>query len=401
MRILLVNKFYSLRGGAERCLFDQERWLRQAGHEVHVFSQRDAGSEPSEDASSFVESVRFDRSRSAALGGVSRLFWSERVKRCLTAVVERHRPEVAILHNVYHHLGPVVPLTLKALGVPSMLVLHDHKVVCPAYSAWRAGRRCTECSGQRFNRAALHGCGGSMIHGMILAAESYWQWDVLRSYERVQDFLAPSQYLRSTLQEMGFPFPVELVRNAVETPMFEPPRFEARGVIGFAGRLSPEKGVDVLIRAAARLPHIRFRVAGDGPARASLEALAHSVSADNLTFLGHVRRPELDREIASWRMAIVPSLSPENAPYAALDAMNHRVPVVGSAIGGLPELLAERGVTFNPGDWDELAQRIAQLYPDQPRLETLAARAREFIDAECRPEAHVSRLLSLAKRAMP
>lgn len=382
-------------------MLDQERWLRQAGHDVHVFSQRHVDDEPSPDASSFVDPVRFDGAFSAALSGVGRFFWSEHVRRRLKNVVERRRPELAILHNIYHHLGPVVPLTLRALGVPSMLLFHDHKAVCPAYAAWRDGKRCTACTGQRFYRAAQYGCGGSRVRGLALAAESYWQWKGLDSYAHIQAFLAPSQYLRDTFEAMGFPFPVELLRNAVDAPRHDAPPLEQRPFVGFAGRLSAEKGVDVLLRAAARHPHVAFRVAGDGPARAELEALAGALSAGNVTFLGHLGADQLEREIASWRLAVVPSLSPENAPFAALDAMNLGVPVVGSAVGGLPELLAGRGESFEPGDAAALAQIVAELYSRPERLRALAASARSFIEAECRPAAYVSRLLELAPRARP
>jgi glycosyltransferase involved in cell wall biosynthesis len=397
----LVNKFYSRRGGAERCLFDQERWLRQAGHDVHVFSQRGELDEPSADARFFVDGVQFDGTRADAVRGVHRLFWSKRVKRALSAALEQHRPELAILHNVYHHLGPVVPLTLRAAKVPSLMLFHDHKAVCPAYSAWRAGKRCTECRGQRFHQAARYGCGGSLTRGSLLAAESYWQWDVLQSYAKIQGFLAPSPYLLETLKEMGFPFPVALLRNAVDVPSDAPSPIASRRHVGFSGRLSPEKGVEVVVRAAAQLMQFSFRVAGAGPARPGLEALARSLGAENVTFLGHLEPDALEREIASWRIAIVPSLSPENAPFAALDAMNHGVPVVGSAVGGLPELLTDRGTLFEPGDVRALVQTLASLYPDEARLEAMAANALKFIEAECRPPAHVSRLLKLARLATP
>lgn len=399
MKILLINKFYSRRGGAERCLFDQERWLRRAGHDVHVFSQRGPQTEPSVDEPGFVDGVAFDQGPFAALSGLGRLFWSTSVKRRLTAVIERHRPELAILHNVYHHLGPVVPLTLRAAGVPSVLLMHDHKAACPAYAAWREGARCTACRGQRFYRAAQHGCGGSRARGLVLAAESYWQWNVVQGYAQIGGFWAPSQYMRETMREMGFPFPVELLRNAVEAPSRPLQPLAARHFVGFSGRLSSEKGVDVLVRAAARLPELAFRIAGSGPVRAQLEALARELGARNVTFLGQLGPREMETEIANWRLAVVPSLSPENAPFAALDAMNHGVPVVGSAVGGMPELLAGCGVLCAPGEVEQLVESMAGLYADLDRLESLAESSRRFIDAECRPERYVARLLTLAKQA--
>ena len=393
MRVLLVNKFYAPRGGAERCVFDQLRWLQAAGHETHVFSQLGADNEPCADDSWFVDEVHFGSDRSPSLLGVGRFFWSEHVRRRLTALVERHRPELAILHNIYHHLGPAVPVTLSRLGVPSVMILHDHKVACPAYSAWRAEGPCSDCRGQRFYHAALKACGGSRLRGAMLSAESYFQWRALGSYGRIQRFIAPSAYLQQILPEMGFPFPIERLPNAVEVARQPQVALALRQHVGFAGRLSPEKGVDVLVRAAARLPAISFRIAGDGPERGELQKLARECCATNVAFIGRLESSELEREAGSWRLAIVPSRSPENFPYAALDAMNQGVPVIASSIGGLPEMLTGRGQLVEPGNVAALAQAIAALYPDLHRLESLAALARAFVEAECRPETYLARLL--------
>jgi glycosyltransferase involved in cell wall biosynthesis len=242
----------------------------------------------------------------------------------------------------------------------------------------------------------LHGCGGSRVRGAILGAESYVQWRVFASYEKVARFAAPSEYLRQKLPEMGFPFRIELLRNAVEPPRDSPASFEERPYVGFAGRLSPEKGVEVLLRAAARLPRLSFRIAGDGPARGDLETLARSISARNVSFLGHLDSGTLEHELRRWRIAVLPSLSPENFPYSALDAMNHGVPVVGSALGGLVEMLGNgRGVLVAPGDDAALALAVGELHGERERLAELGENGRAFVEAECRPTSYVRRLSEL------
>ncbi len=389
MRILLVNKFYFERGGAERCFFDQERWLRAQGHEVRVFAQRGTNTLATTDLEYFVPEVAFDRGASAALRGLGRWFWSPDVAERLGKLLGTFRPELAILHNVYHHLGPAVATTLHAHRVPSVMVLHDHKVACPAYSAFREGAPCSACTGQRFHQAALQGCGGSRLKGTLLAAESYFQWRVLKSYQTISRFVVPSFYLRDQLLRMGFPFSIDVIRNAVDT---SPPADEAgRVAVGFAGRLTTEKGVAVLVAAAARLPKIFFRVAGDGPAWPTLSAAARALP--NLTCLGRLREGELASEMRRWRVAAVPSLSPENFPYAALDAMNRGVPLVASHVGGLPELLDGRGLLVPPGDDLGLANAIQTLWTDAPLRARLSRASLTYVENECRPSRHLEQLL--------
>src|SRR5690606_31110316 len=130
--------------------------------------------------------------RRPTLRDVGRFFWSPEVARALEQAVAKARPEAAVLHNIYHHLGAAVPITLERLKVPMVMVLHDHKLVCPAYSAWRAGSRCVDCNGRQFRHALQHACGGSRARSVVLAAESLWQHRLIGSYRAVRKFVAPS-----------------------------------------------------------------------------------------------------------------------------------------------------------------------------------------------------------------
>jgi glycosyltransferase involved in cell wall biosynthesis len=390
VRILHVNKYFFEKGGAERAFLTLDRLLDGAGHEMIHFSTRDPRNLPSPWADHFVSGVRHDRApwHPASWRAGWRMFGGAGLRAAVRRLVQNARPDVAILHNVYHQLGqPVLMDELSALGVRTLHVLHDFKIVCPAHTLLRDRQPCSLCSGGAFLRAAWHGCGGSRLRGVLLALEAYVQ---RRRYGAVGLFAAPSRFLIEKAKAMGFPHAIRLLRNAV--PMASLPGDPRAGTaVGCATRLAPEKGLDVLLRAAARLPGIPFRLAGDGPLRAELERDRPA----NVTLLGRLPPEGLAQERRSWRAAVAPSLCEENLPYSVLEAFAAGLPVVGSDLGGQRELLEGRGVRVPAGDADALAGAIRGLWNDPERTARLGAEGAGFVRRECAPERVVADLESL------
>ena len=154
--------------------------------------------------------------------------------------------------------------------------------------------------------------------------------------------------------------------NFVDLDAFTPKQ-EPGGDVVFAGRLSEEKGVDVLVEAVAARADLRLDVAGDGPSRASLEALAHERgAADRMRFHGRLPTDALQELLRSASVAAVPSRWYENMPLAVLEAFASGLPVVGTALGGVPELI-EPGVDGQivpPNDPGALGEALAGLVGD-------------------------------------
>ena len=399
MRVLIGSKFFYHRGGAERAAIDQAQWLPRAGHEVAVITQNTTELAALPSAHALVEPAFFDAGPVAALRHVGRLFWSVEVARLTSALVTRFRPDVALLHNTYHQLGPALVLTLARLGVPIVMILHDQKLVCPAYSGLRRGQQCNECTGGSFSRAALHACGGSRTKGALLAAESHWQWNVVRAYDKVHTLVAPSEYLRQRLLQMGLSRPVSLLRNGVSLSTEPPLPFSERRYVGFAGRLSSEKGLDLLVGAAQGLPQLMFRVAGTGPDLPRLQRRLGAENISNVQMLGRLDQDALRREMRSWRLAVVPSLMYENCPYAVLDALACHVPVLGADAGGIAELTCVEGLRFERGNQQALQRAIEACFDDLELLERQAEAGWRFAAEHCSPERHLAGLADLLRGA--
>jgi glycosyltransferase involved in cell wall biosynthesis len=206
-------------------------------------------------------------------------------------------------------------------------------------------------------------------------------------------FLCPSEFVRARMVEWGFdPQTVAVVRNFTEL----------RGAGGepgeaglYLGRLSAEKGVDVLLHALALAGDPPFRIAGDGPTMEALGALARRLELRRVEFVGHVDASAVPDLLEGSRYLAVPSLWDENAPIAALEAMTAGRPLIVAATGGLPELVRNgEGLTFPPGDAAALAARIRTFTDDAAACGAAAECALTRARAEFTPERHLERLES-------
>jgi len=174
-----------------------------------------------------------------------------------------------------------------------------------------------------------------------------------------------------------------LPNPAPEVPQL-PPREELRAELGldgrllaFAGRLGPQKSLDVALEAVAAVPGVTLAIAGDGPDRADLERHAQELGlGERARFLGGLPR---DRVLRLFRAADAALLSSswENFPHTVVEALAVGTPVVSTAVGGVPEVVAdgENGLLVPPGDPAALAAALARLLDDDALRERLGRAA--------------------------
>lgn len=218
----------------------------------------------------------------------------------------------------------------------------------------------------------LHG-GAKESEGTLPVARQVWDADVVLATSRAAAEVAVG--LRPYVVYPG----VQVAENSGRS---EFSGTTAGSVIGTAGRLVPIKGLTYLVRALASLrdevPDIRLEIAGSGPEREPLEKEVHSLRlTDHVTFLGWQR--DLEAVMPRWDVFVLPSLE-EGFGMAALEAMAAGLPVVATAVGGVPELVEDgrTGWLVPPADSDALAGRLRTLllHPELRRALGAAGRTR-------------------------
>ena len=373
MKLLQIHKFFDLRGGAEVYLHQLMGKLRGRGHEVRAFSTKSPSNLQSADKDFFVTRYNYDRKEGLAKDTKEALnfLWNQEAKKMLELQIKEIKPDVIHLHNIYHHLSTSILSTIRKSGIPCVQTLHDYKLACPNYKMYTKGSVCERCKGGKYYNAVIHQCLFQGYAPNMLAALEMSMSKITQSYERtVKVFLCPSHFIKNKMQEWGEP-PGKLVYlpNPVDIPPVTTQRLGA-GPYVFIGRLYPEKGAEVLIRAAARVPTVRLNIVGEGPERNRLESLAKQIAPNRISFLGFHSESALENIRNTAKAVCVPTLMYENASLSVLESMSAGVPVIASDIGGLPELIQDgiSGFLAKPDSiesWIEAFNQMESFTPEQ------------------------------------
>ena len=398
MRILHVNKFLYRRGGAEGYMLDVAALQVAAGHEVAFFGMDHPDNPPQRFAAHLPRFVELEPPPAGAArraAAAARMVWSTSSRRGMDAVLRDFRPDVAHAHNLYHQLSPSVLRPLADRGVPVVLTLHDYKLACPSYQLLDHGRLCDACVGGRYHRAVARRCkDGSLGASLVLAMES-GAHRLLGAWGPVRTFISPSRFMAATMSRAGvYPDRLELLSHFVDAGPLAP-KSRPGGPVVFAGRLAPEKGVDLLIEAIAALrPAARLEIAGEGPERAALESLAAELAPGRVRFHGRLGRDRLLALLRGATVVAVPSRWHENQPMAVLESFACGVPVVVSDLGGLPELVepGRDGEIVAAGDAAAMAGALAAMLADPGRALAMGAAGRAKVERRFAPAPHLRRL---------
>jgi glycosyltransferase involved in cell wall biosynthesis len=332
--ILVLHNRYRTTGGEERAV-DDLLWLirEQLGEDAELLAR---------------DSALVGRARAAAglLGGGSR---PDEVARA----VRRTGARIVHAHNLHPTLGWRALAGAREAGARVVVHLHQYRLVCAVGVCFTQGADCTRCHGRNTLPGVLRNCRGSRVEAITYgAALSLWQ---RRLAGLVDAFVVPSAFAQERLRELGAPVGEPYVLPHV-IRRFASESAAASGQDALVvARLAPEKGVDVAIEAC-RIAGIPLVVAGDGPERARLAAMA----GPHVTFAGRVDDHELEQLRLRAAIAVVPSRSGETFGLAAAEAMASGLPVVASRVGALPELVPDEWLV-RAGDPEALAAAIGRL----------------------------------------
>lgn len=402
MKVLMVHKFYFIEGGAERYLFNLSGLLTKHGVEVVPFAMHHPRNVPTPYARYFVSHFDPDVTLGrldlrTGLRAVVRVIYSLEARRAIERLIEDERPDIAHVHGVYHHLSPSVLFALKRHGIPVVFTLHEYKILCPSYLFLnRHGEICELCGGKRFWHPLKERCmKGSFAASALVSAEAYIH-RFLRTYRRTVDlYVSPSRFLRDKMIQYGFA-PDKVIWLPYTIPIHEyVPSFQAGNYFTYVGRLSREKGVQLLIEAMTEVVGAELYVCGTGRLEEQLKRWVAARRLRNVRFLGHLASEQLRAVMRASMFTVVPSVVYDNSPLAVYESFALGKPVAGAHIGGIPELIeaGQDGVLFEPNNRVDLVRAINLLLSDRQRLEAMGRRARLKAERWFAPEEHLRRLM--------
>ena len=398
MRVLHVNKFLYRRGGAEAYMFDVADLQQQRGDDVAFFGMRHPDNAPQHYADRFPSQVEFEPPPASLAGKLrsgARMLWSSSAARGIDAVLADFAPDVVHLHNIYHHLSPSILGPVKRRGTPAVMTLHDYKLACPTYRFLDKGQLCQACLGGHFSQAVRRRCKDGSLTASTLAAAELSLHTRTHAYAPIARFICPSRFMADTMTAAGvFPDRLRHIPHFADTATVPAGDGPGRGVV-VAGRLSFEKGIDVVIDAVSTLdPAVTLDVAGEGPEREALQARADAVAPGRVRFHGRLPGPDVLALLRSAAVVAVPSRWYENQPMIVLEALASATPVVVSDLGGAGELVDPGidGALVPANDPDALAAALAPLLADPAAARALGRAGRTKVQARFAPDRHLADL---------
>jgi glycosyltransferase involved in cell wall biosynthesis len=398
LRILCVNKFHYLKGGADRCYLESAQLLQSRGHEVVFFSMLHERNRETPYARYFVDNVDFFGEGRRNLPAVAlRVLYSLEARRKIASLIEDTAPQIAHLHNIAHQLSPSILHPVKKAGLPVIQTVHDFKFACPTYGFFSGGEVCERCRGRRYYHAVMRRCNrGSLAASLLNCVEMYLH-QLIRIYDNVDLFITPSAFVRDKMMEYGFSSDrVVHIPNFVVADEYVP-AYSHDDYCVFFGRLEPYKGIATLLQAMKQVGGSQLYILGEGRMRAELEAYAREHDIQNVAFVGHKSGEELKSIVRNSMFSVVPSECYENLPYAVLESFALGTPVVAANIGGIPEMVEPgvNGLLFEPGNVGDLVEKMQHLLKNKHLLADMGRRGRAKVEREYGADTHYERLMQV------
>lgn len=386
MRLFLAHNAYQHPGGEDAVFEAEAALLKERGHAVVQYLEENdhaAGMHP--------------------LALATNAVWSKTAHRKISAILQELRPSVAHFHNTFLLISPSAYYACHAAGVPVIQTLHNYRLLCPAAIFYREGRVCEECIGQIVPwRGAVHACYRDDRAASSVVATMIAVHNLLRTWSRMVDvYIALSEFGRQKFIEGGLP-----AEKIVVKPNFlnaDPGAREGSGRHAlFVGRLAPEKGVSTLLRAWQNVPEVPLKIVGSGPLMAEISTFADKQGLDQVEVLGHRSRAEVLSLMKEARFLIFPSDWYECFPVTIAESFACGVPVIASRLGAMAEIIEDgrTGLTFSPGDADDLCAKVEWAYTHPKELAQMGRRAREEFEAKYTPARNYELLLNIYRLAI-
>lgn len=388
MRILIVHNYTQRRGGSDESAEHELQLLRERGHVVRFYFRHN------------------DEIKSFSLLRKGLLFfeplWSRKSYREVKQILRDFQPEIVHFHSFFPLVSPSTYYACAESRVPVVQTLHDYRLLCPIGSFFRDGAICKECFHHSLLRGIRYGCyhdshiQTASIALMLRAHRLLKTWS-----QKVTAFIAVSEFSRHKFIESGI----------AESKIFMRPNFLAqdpelgkatRKYVLFVGRLSPEKGLDTLLRAWHSLPDVPLKIIGDGDLRPAIERYIRQNGLTQIEVIGFIPLKDVLTYLKEALLLVMPSVNYETFGLTIIEAYATGTPVVASRLGAINELITDglTGLSFNPGDAGDLVAKVQYALNHAVELAQWGKQARMVFEQQYTAEVAYTSLLKIYRRAI-
>jgi glycosyltransferase involved in cell wall biosynthesis len=401
MKILIVHKYHYFRGGAFKNADTLAKLLISKGHDIMHFSMHHPKNLKYKYEKYFVPHIDFleelnKKNFKSKIKVLKNMFYSKISRDKFKEALNFFKPDVIHLHNIHKHLTISILYEAKKRNIPIIWTLHDCSLICPNYVFLSHDKICEKCKNNKFSPLFEKCVKDSFQASLISTFERLFN-DFLKIDNKIDAYISPSKFIINKYEEFGYD-----KKKFNYLPNFYPisnknikKQFKEKYFI-YLGRISQEKGINTLCKAA-KMTKINLKIIGDGPL---LKNLKEKYESKNIKFLGYKTGNELKILRQNAWFTILPSECFENNPYAIIESFSDGVPVIGSKIGGIPELIKDEknGYLFESKSVKVLCKKLIKAMNLNITQRTEFSRyAKKLIQKEYNKEKYYKQLIKIYK----
>ena len=386
MKILIVHNHYGIHTGEEAIVDTIRNLLDSHGHEVILFLR----------SSEEIPNMRFGKIR-AFFAGIYNPF----SRRAFRRLLEEQKPDIVHIQNLFPFISPAILPECQKAGVAVVMTVQNYRLVCPNGLHMVHREVCEKCCGGREYWCILRNCERNPAKTLGYALRNYVSRKRRYYLDTVTIYAAVTQFQRLRLMSEGFPDERIVVNPNMASIDYSPPKEQSTksdGFIAHVGRISHEKGIPTLLEAARKCPDKQFKATGFLDRMPELAGQAPS----NFEFVGFLDTPGIKEFFVSARMIVICTICFEGFPMVVVEAMLYGKAVICSRIGGLPEIVEDgkTGLLFEPGNAEELAEKIRYLWERPELCRKMGEAGREKALREYSPGRYYERLMVCYEKAI-
>lgn len=392
MRVLLVNKFHWNKGGSEKYYFELGELLKKHGHEVAYFSMEDDKNIKTGDKEYFVP--EFDLNNSSKLKALD-VISNKKNQKIMEHALDDFKPDIVHLNNFQRQLSASIIKPCIDRKIPIVFTAHDVQAICPAITMMDNDKNpCELCMHGKYMNCIKKSCNkGSKLKSALGALEGYY-YRIHKIYtEKINYIITPSEFYRTKFIEDGVnENKVQAIHNSIEMKDYDV-EVEDDGYALYFGRLSKEKGILNLINAFKNCKDGKLYIAGDGPERETIEQIIKENKLENrVKLLGFLNKEQMTDVIRKCKFVVVPSIWYENCPYSILETLAIGKPVIGSNMGGIPELVNDNENGFIYDTISELTEKMNLLFENKKLVKQFSKKSKELATEKYDREVYYQKL---------
>lgn len=384
MRTLIVHNAYGKYSGEEAVVDAIKQVLKSRGQKVSMFRRSSE-----ELADSFCGKLK----------GFAAGVYSRSGVKGMREALEQVKPDVVNVHNVFPLISPAALFECKKAGVPVVMTIHNYRLICPTGLFMRDGKPCENCLRNRNEWDCVkYNCEHSWGKSIGYALRNYVARQKKAFADCVDAFSCITDFQREKLIEAGFSeSKIKVNPNFLDVNKEERPSFNQGEYVAYCGRLSEEKGIDLILHVAKQHPEIPFKFAGSARDESLIK-----LAPQNCEFVGHLDGIKLLKFTQRARFIIMASKWYEGFPMAILEAAAQGKSCIGPDHGGFSEIIGKGataiGKVFEPGNIEDLAQKVRELWDNAEATILLGKRAYEKLCAEYSSDRFYERFLSICQQ---